>query len=338
MPVRIMAGIQTEQDISLITDGVKNVGSRNSSNHRTFPTFVGIGSMRCGSTWLYQVLQCHPDIRMGDLKEVDFFFFPRMLRYDLLWYETLFAPQQDGARPIRGEISPRYARLKAWQVNRIATLLPDLRIILTLRHPIERMWSQTLYDFGRLGGRDVRKVGITEFLRQLERARSRLSADYFRMVKIWSEAFGREATHIGFFDQLRDDPQAFIEGVLKHIGASTPWKIPPQFIKKKVWATNALVNHEREIPEVIEWYIADQLLKPTEHLNDYLNGRVSHWVDEMRTIRDKTRLSWRILKEVNRKLLSIPETLAYEAYHVVLDARFRLRWQELERAKPARSR
>jgi hypothetical protein len=329
---------QTEQETPLVSSSVNNFALENSVAHGTFPTFVGIGSMRCGSTWLYQVLQCHPDIRMGDLKEVDFFFFPRMLHYDLHWYEALFAPQQDGPKLIRGEISPRYARLKGWQVNRIATLLPDLRIILTLRHPIERMWSQTLYDFGRLGRRDVRKVGINEFLRQLERARSKLSADYFRMVKIWSDAFGREAMHIGFFDQLRDDPQAFIGGVLKHIGASTSWKIPPQFIKKKVWATNALVNHEREIPEVIEWYIADQLLEPTERLNEYLEGRVSHWVDELRTIRDKTRLSWRILKEVNRKLLSVPETLAYEAYHVFLDARFRLRWQQLEHSCLPRSR
>jgi hypothetical protein len=191
------------------------------------------------------------------------------------------------------------------------------------------MWSQTLYDFGRLGSRDLKKVRINEFLRQLERARSKLSGDYFRIVKIWSDAFGHEAIHIGFFDLLRDDPQAYIDGVLKHIGASTPWKVPPQFIKKKVWATNALVNHEREIPEVIEWYIADQLLKPTERLNEFLGGRVTHWVDEMRTIRNKTRLSWRILKEMNRKLLSVPETLAYETYHMFLDARFRLRWRQL---------
>src|SRR5437879_9455796 len=37
------------------------------------PTFVGIGSLRCGSTWLYQVLKCHPDIRLSDRKEMNFF-------------------------------------------------------------------------------------------------------------------------------------------------------------------------------------------------------------------------------------------------------------------------
>jgi hypothetical protein len=60
----------------------------------------------------------------------------QMLRYDLAWYEAHFEPEDGGElRPVRGEISPLYARLRTWQVNRIADLLPDLRIILTLRHP-----------------------------------------------------------------------------------------------------------------------------------------------------------------------------------------------------------
>ena len=289
--------------------------------------------MRCGSSWLYQVLKCHPDIRVSELKEVDFFFLHRMWLHDLDWYEALFGPEGGSEpKPVRGEISPRYARLKAWQVNRIAKLLPDLRIILTLRHPIERVWSQTLYDFGRLQGRDIRKVGSVEFLRQLERARSRLSSDYLRTIKIWFKAFGRDAVHIDFFDRLRDDPETYVNSILQHIGASTPWILPEKFAKKKVWATNALVEHEREIPEVVRWYIADRLLEPTERLNELLEGQVSTWVDEMRTIRGKTRLSWRVLRDLNRSLLSFPERLAYEAYHAVLDVRLWLRWRQLQRS------
>src|SRR6476661_10133337 len=91
------------------------------SGWRCLPTFVGIGSMRCGSTWLYQVLRCHPDIAVSKLKEVDFFFMYRMLHHDWQWYESLFHDEdREKAKPVRGEISPRYARLKAWQVNRIA--------------------------------------------------------------------------------------------------------------------------------------------------------------------------------------------------------------------------
>jgi hypothetical protein len=297
------------------------------------PTFLGIGSMRCGSTWLYEVLKCHPDIQMSSSKEMDFFFMPQMLQYDLDWYIGHFEPANDvEPKAVRGEISPRYARLKAWHVKQIAKSLPDLRIIVTVRHPIERAWSQTLYDFGRLQGRDVRKVGLVELLRQLERSRSRLSSNYHRTIEIWSEAFGKGALHIGLFDELRDDPEGYVNRVLRHIGAATPWTPPAKFLKEKVLATKSLVEHERDIPELVQWYIADQLLEPTERLNELLQGRVSSWVDEMRAIRGKTRLSWRILKEINRTILSVPEGLAYEAYHAVLDVRLWRRWRRLRAA------
>lgn len=307
---------------------------QNDSRHRSAPTFLGIGSMRCGSTWLYEVLKCHPDIRLSDAKEMDFFFMRQMLEHDLDWYEAHFG-SENGAqpKPVRGEISPLYARLKAWQVNRIADLLPDLRIVLTLRHPIDRAWSQAIYEFGYRAGRDVRKVGAFEFLRQVERARSKLSSDYYRTIKIWSGAFGRDALQIDLFERLEADPEAYINDVLRHIGATTPWTLPERFRKKRVWATNSLVKHQRDIPEIVEWYMADRLLGPTERLNDLLDNQVSSWVEEMRTIRGKTRLSWRILKEVNRAVLSVPENLAYEAYHAVLDFRLWLRWQELQRSR-----
>jgi hypothetical protein len=189
-----------------------------------------------------------------------------------------------------------------------------------------------LYDFGHLVGRDVRNVGRIEFLRQLERPRSRLPSDYARIAKTWSDAFGPEALHIGFFDQLRDDPQTFVGGILKHIGASTPWTVPEEFLKKKVFSTNSLVKHERDIPGVVRWYIADRLLEPTERLNELLHGRVGAWVEEMRAIRGKTRLSWRLLRDLNRVVLALPETIAFQAYHVALDARLWLRWRQLQRS------
>jgi len=255
-----------------------------------------------------------------------------MLRHDWDWYEAHFEAEDGlGPRPVRGEISPIYGRLKAWQVNRIAKLLPNLRIILTLRHPIERAWSQALLEFGYLDRRDVRKVSSIDLARQVERARNRLSSDYCRTIKIWSNAFARDALHVDFFDRLRDEPEAYVNGVLRHIGATTPWTVPARFMKTKVHATNSLVGHNREIPEIVQWYIANRLLEPTKRLNELLEGRVSSWVNEMRTIRGKTRLSWRILTEVNRTVLSIPERLAYEAYHAVLDLRLWWRWRQLQR-------
>jgi hypothetical protein len=319
----------------MVTESLKcgeSLSRKGNCTRKCLPTFLGIGSLRCGSTWLYNVLKCHPDVRLSVPKEMSFFFNRPMLQHDLDWYEAHFESEDGlGPRPVRGEISPVYARLKAWQVNRIANLLPDLRIILTLRHPIERVWSQALLEFGYLKGRDVRKVGPIDFVRQVERARNRLPSDYRRTIKIWSNAFGRDALHIDFFDRLRDDPEAYVNDILRHIGAATPWSIPEKFIKTKVHATSSLVHHQRDIPEVVQWYIADRLLEPTERLNELLDGRVSSWVDEMRKIRGKTRVSWRILSELNRTVFSVPERLAYEAYHAVLDLRLWFRWRQLQR-------
>jgi hypothetical protein len=301
--------------------------------HRYRPTFLGIGSLRCGSTWLYQVLKCHPDIKLSDRKEMYFFFMADMLRHNFDWYEGHFAPDDgDEPKPVRGEISPGYGRLKAWQVNRIAKLLPDLRLILTLRHPIERVWSQALLEFGYLGGRDIRKISSIDFLRQVERARNRLSSDYRRTIQIWSHAFGRDALHIDLFETLQGDPQSYVDGILRHIGAATPWTVPAQFVNLKIHATTNLVRQRRDIPEVVQWYIADRLLQPTECLNELLEGRVSSWVEDMRAIRGKARLSWRLLRELNLTLLAVPERLAYEAYHAVLDIRLWLRWRQLRRS------
>jgi hypothetical protein len=262
-----------------------------------------------------------------------FFFMPNMLRHDLDWYEAHFAARDEGEpKSVRGEISPGYGRLKAWQVNRIAKLLPDLRLILTLRHPIERVWSQALLEFGYLRGKDVRKISSLDFLRQVERARNRLSSDYCRTIQIWSNAFGGDALHIGFFDRLQNDPQTYVNDILRHIGATTPWAPPTKFMKTKVHATSNLIDHQRDIPEVVRWYIADRLLEPTERLNEVLEGKVANWVDELRTIQGKTRPSWRILREVNRTVLAIPERLAYEAYHAVLDLRLWFRWRQLQKS------
>ena len=110
----------------------KGVGKHDNFVHRCPPTFVEIGSLRCGSTWLYNVLKCHPDTRLSNPKEMDFFFMRRMLQHDLDWYEAHFESEDGlGPRPVREEISPIYGRMKAWQVRRIANLLPDLRTILT---------------------------------------------------------------------------------------------------------------------------------------------------------------------------------------------------------------
>jgi hypothetical protein len=150
-------------------------------------------------------------------------------------------------------------------------------------------------------------------------------------------AFGRDALHIDFsigFKTIRRAMSMAFSGISapRHHGPSR------QNSEEESSRDSSLVANNREIPEVVQWYIADRFLQPTERLNELLEGRVSSWVDDMRSIRGRARASWRILREVNRTMLAVPERLAYEAYHAVLDLRLWFRWRQFQKSYISDSR
>jgi len=67
-------------------------------------------------------------------------------RIDDDWYHSLF-PQDENL--LCGEITPAYSILPEENVAQIARSLPNLKILLLLRNPIERAWSQVRFDWTR---------------------------------------------------------------------------------------------------------------------------------------------------------------------------------------------
>ncbi len=121
------------------------------------PTFLVIGAMRAGTTSLYHYLRSHPQIFMPEVKEPMFFDARHNWSRGLAWYVELFAR----ARPDQvalGEASTSYTKFPVVRdvPARIASVLPDIRLIYVLRHPIERMRSQYLYLLSR--GKERRPI------------------------------------------------------------------------------------------------------------------------------------------------------------------------------------
>lgn len=106
----------------------------------TLPTFLGIGVPRAGTTWLHTLLSGHPQVYLPTRrKEVRFF--DRYHERGVGWYETFFPPPDEalGYRAI-GEISPQYLYCEACP-ERIAALAPDVKLLVMLRHPVDRAYS-----------------------------------------------------------------------------------------------------------------------------------------------------------------------------------------------------
>src|SRR5690349_3699828 len=117
------------------------------SPRRLLPDFLIIGAQRGGTTSLYNYLQAHPNIHSASIKEVHFF--DRKFQKGVHWYRAHFPMRLTKVYAgrfrhegfVTGEASPAY--LFHPQVpERIARLLPRVKLIVLLRNPVDRAYSQ----------------------------------------------------------------------------------------------------------------------------------------------------------------------------------------------------
>jgi hypothetical protein len=100
-----------------------------------------VGAQRCGTTYLYQVLDEHPEIAMAKpaRPEPKFFLDAEKCRRGLAWYEaTYFA--EAGAIPVHGEKSTSYIESPD-AARRAAGMIQDADALVMLRDPIDRAIS-----------------------------------------------------------------------------------------------------------------------------------------------------------------------------------------------------
>ena len=302
------------------------------------PTFLGIGSQRCGTSWLYHTLSKHPQVRVSREKELEYFG-RWILKRDLRWYEAQFdVDEGEGDKPIRGEVSPQYSRLAEAVVRRIQRLLPDVRVVLLIREPVERAWKQALLEMGVLRGRDMGRVSMARLLRHAERARTTLYSDYTRILRTWRGAFGAEAVYVGLYDDLKADPTRLYHQILEHLGADVDLAPGVEVLSAKVNVTKDALKEKKEppMPEELRWYLAKQYEASVVQLNELLGGRVSHWVEGIRAAAGSGRASWRLRRAVNKAAGSVPERVAYCVYNTIREARLCRRFDALLADQPRR--
>ena len=101
------------------------------------PDFLGIGTQKGGTTSLQALLEQHPGAYLPPAKELHYF----SLHADRGpgWYAEQFAPA--GPQQRCGEITPYYL-FHPQAPARIQALLPEVRLIVLLRDPVERALSQ----------------------------------------------------------------------------------------------------------------------------------------------------------------------------------------------------
>ncbi|MDQ3104042.1 MAG: sulfotransferase domain-containing protein [Actinomycetota bacterium] len=172
------------------------------------PNFVYLGPSKAGSTWLHEVLIKHPQVFMTEAK--DLYFFDRYFDRGTDWYAGHFRR----ARPeqtVVGEVCQEYLSSPEAPARMHQTLGDNLRLMVTLREPVARAFSGYLY---------MRKHGVfTGTFREALDTRPGMFEHnrYATLLSRFLEYFDRRRLHVGVFDDLVEDPQLFIDEVVKFL-------------------------------------------------------------------------------------------------------------------------
>lgn len=118
------------------------------------PSFVIVGTQKGGTTYLYSLLSEHPQVVSSARKEVQFF----TLHFDrgLRWYSAQFPSRRSvealskslGKPVVAGEASPYYM-FHPRSLRNLANTLPEAKVIVLLRNPVERAVSHYHHNVDR---------------------------------------------------------------------------------------------------------------------------------------------------------------------------------------------
>jgi hypothetical protein len=162
------------------------------------PTFIGIGAQKCATTWIYQVLKEHPEVVVSDPKELNYF--SHNYDHGTQWYEDHFNYHHPWKAA--GEISPSYF-YEPMAVKRAFDYSPNLKIIVSLRDPIERAYSNHLHEVrvGHIWGENLCfEQGIRNNPMYLEQSR------YATHLARWLNVFRRDQIHVVIHEEMKSNP------------------------------------------------------------------------------------------------------------------------------------
>ncbi len=249
---------------------------------RRLPDFIIIGAQRSGTSSLYYYLTQHPHVLRASRKEQHYFdhLYPRGVD----WYRSQFPYRNEGA--ITGEATPAYL-LFPHTAKRIHQLLPNTRLIVLLRNPVERAISQYYLEVrhrnetlpleqalaqeeSRLAGEIEKMAADENYYSQHYRVYSyKLRGIYVDQIKRYHEHFDPAQMLILSSEKFFADTPGTLKTVFSFLGVDPDW-MPSDLIQKNIGANKTPTSEE--LLRSLRSYFAPH----NQRLYEYL-GEDFHW-------------------------------------------------------------
>jgi hypothetical protein len=206
------------------------------------PEFLIVGAQRSGTTSLYRYLSRHPAV-VPVLFGKGVHYFDTDFARGPAWYRSHFpttahrarVARRVGVRPVSGEGSPYYL-FHPLVPERVAAAIPDVQIVVVLRDPVARAYSQYNHErargFERLPFEDAiaaegeRLAGEDERIRRDPVYRSFSHQHhsyvargmYVKQLERWRAVLDRERILVLLSEDLFSDPDAAYRRTLAFLG------------------------------------------------------------------------------------------------------------------------
>ncbi len=242
--------------------------------------FLGIGAQKAATTWLFVILEQHNNILFPAIdKSLDHW--NKEIRYwnshrdrGIEWYKSIF--EGEDKHKIKGEITPEYATLPREIIKEIHYHFPRVKVLYTLRNPIQRAWSMAIMDLN-FANADISNTSDQWFMDHFNRQESLANGDYETCLKNWKGVFPDDQILVLYYENLVENHLGFITQVCDflEIESDVYKTMNSEKLRKAVWSGGHPVIRSSLIP-----YLTDLYKNKIELLSDYLEKDLSGWLME----------------------------------------------------------
>ena len=256
------------------------------SSLKLMPNFIIIGAQKCGTTSLFEYLTQHPLVLPPIKKEIGFFDFRQY--QGLGWYRSHFPSYFSKLfklKAITGEASTGYI-CHPHAPRRIAEVVPQVKLIVLLRNPVDRAYSHYLHtvrigkeplsfeqaiakEDERLPGVNAKMLEDENYYNPNYRYYSYLSrGNYLEQLKPWFSRFERQQFLILSSEEFYADPAKTYQTTLDFLELPA-WKL-------KMYETYNRSQKKQQMLSSTKERLVKHFKPSNERLYEYL-GRSFNW-------------------------------------------------------------
>ncbi|MFW9784789.1 MAG: sulfotransferase [Candidatus Heimdallarchaeota archaeon] len=258
------------------------------------PDFIGIGVARSATSWIYAALTEHPEICGGKIKEIHFFDQDYNFKKGIAHYLSFFANCPENK--LKGEFTPSYFSTSK-VAERIYENFPNVKLILCLRNPIEKVYSNYRYHVERKLALSIYKKledAINNEKKFLEKGL------YYKHLNNYLELYPREQILILLFDDIISDPLDVVSNLYSFLEVENQNFIPKSISEKRNVSGTLITKYKIPFISHILFKISARLRR-SKFFGDKSKGTL------IRKIYFKiVRQNYKVISDKNKDAPSIP--------------------------------